>query len=448
MLPRNHPDRIQIAFDDHRLVANAGLILPATLALRLGLPQLLRKHLDLGGAPGRANTGDKMMTLVASALAGGDCIDDADVLRAGGTARVLGFTAKAPSTLGTFLRSFRWGHVRQLDRVSRELLARVWKPGAGPGDAPFTIDLDSTICETYGLAKEGARHHGYTGARGYHPLLAVAAGTGDVLLARLREGRANTARGAAHFLRETVGRVRYCGARGQLTVRADSGFYTHAVVAVCRRMDVRFSIAIRQRARLRNLIEAIPEDASTPIPYWMDAAADVAETTYTPFQAEADAAPVRLIVRRVKPTPRSQLALFATYSYHGFITDRDGETLELEADHRRHAEIENAIRDLKYGVGLNHLPSGRFAANGAWLAVQVMAHNLARWNSPHRPGSADRDHQDPQTTGLCLGRTDHPLGTPIDPASSPALALGGAVQPRPGPTASHSTPSLTAPVRH
>ena len=153
MLPRNHPDRIQIAFDDHRLVSNAGLILPATLALRLGLPQLLRKHLDLGGAPGRANTGDKMMTLVASALAGGDCIDDADVLRAGGTARVLGFTAKAPSTLGTFLRSFRWGHVRQLDRVSRELLARVWKAGAGPGDAPFTIDLDSTICETYGLAQ-------------------------------------------------------------------------------------------------------------------------------------------------------------------------------------------------------------------------------------------------------------------------------------------------------
>ena len=156
MLPQNKPDRIRILFDDHRLVANAGLILPATLALRLGLPQLLRKHLDLGGAPGRANTGDKMMTLVASALAGGDCIDAADVLRAGGTARVLGFTAKAPSTLGTFLRSFRWGHVRQLDRVSRELLARVWKAGAGPGDAPFTIDLDSTICETYGLAKEGA----------------------------------------------------------------------------------------------------------------------------------------------------------------------------------------------------------------------------------------------------------------------------------------------------
>ena len=239
MLPRNHPDRIQIAFDDHRLVA--------------------------------------------SALAGGDCIDDADVLCAGGTARVLGFTAKAPSTLGTFLRSFRWGHARQLDRVSRELLARVWKTGAGPGDAPFTIDLDSTICETYGLAKEGARHHGYTGARGYHPLLAV--GTGDVVMSRLREGRANTARDAAHSLRETVGRVRYAGANGRLTLRADSGFYTHGVVSVCRKMDVRFSITIRQHKSLRNLIEAIPEDAWTPIPYWMDGAADVAETTCTPFQS-------------------------------------------------------------------------------------------------------------------------------------------------------------------
>ena len=148
MLPRKHPDRIRIVFDDHRLVANAGLILPATLAQHLGLPQLVDRRLDLGRAPGRANRGDKMMTLVASALAGGDCIDDADALRTGGTACTLGGTVKAPSTLGTFLRSFRWGHVRQLDRVSRELLARAWQAGAGPSDAPFTIDLDSTICET------------------------------------------------------------------------------------------------------------------------------------------------------------------------------------------------------------------------------------------------------------------------------------------------------------
>ena len=427
MLPQNKPDRIRILFDDHRLVANAGLLLPATLARHLGLRELVDHHLDLGGAPGRANTGDKMLTLVASALAGGDCIDDADALRAGGTVGVPGCVVKAPSTLGTFLRSFWSGHLRQLDRVSRQLLARAWAAGAGPGDSPLTIDLDSTICGTYGLAKEGARHHGYTGARGYHPLLAIAAGTGEVLMSRLREGRANTARGAAHFLRQTVGRVRYGGARGQLTVRADSGFYAHTVVAACREMDVRFSITIRQRASLRDLIEAIPEEDWTPIPYWMDGAADVAETTYTPFQTKPDAPPVRLIVRRVKPTPGSQLALFARYSYHAFITDRDGETLELEADHRRHAEVENAIRDLKYGVGLNHMPSARFAANGA------------DWS-----GRADRDHQDPQATGLRSGGTDHPLGAPPHFASPPALALGNPVQSRLGPAASHSVPGLTA----
>jgi hypothetical protein len=374
-------DRLDTAFDDDRLVADAGLLLPATLAQHLGLKELVDEHLDLGDKAGAANPGDKLLTLVMSALAGGDCIDDANALRAGGTERILGFRVKAASTLGTFLRSFRWGHVRQLDRVSRELLARAWASGAGPGDEPLTIDLDSTICETYGLAKEGARHHGYTHVRGYHPLLAIAAGTGDVLMARLREGRANTARGAGHFLRETVGRVRQAGASGQLTIRADSGFYAHAVVKVCRTMKVRFSITIRQHASIRRLIEAIPDDAWTPIPYWLDGGAVVAVKTYTAFAAETDAAPVRLMVRRVRPTPGSQLALLVLYDFHAFITDRDGETLSLEADHRRHAEIENAIRDLKYGMALNHLPSGRFAANGAWLAVQVMAHNLARWTA-------------------------------------------------------------------
>ena len=373
--------RLGTAFDDDRLVADAGLLLPATLAAHLGLRELVDEHLDLGDRPGAANAGDKLLTLVMSALAGGDCIDDANALRAGGTGRVLGFSVKAASTLGTFLRSFRWGHVRQLDRVSREVLARAWAAGAGPGGEPFTIDLDSTICETYGLAKQGARHHTYTHVRGYHPLLAIAAGTGDVLMARLREGRANTARGAAHFLAETIGRVRHAGATGELTVRADSGFYAREVVQVCRTMGVRFSITIRQSPVSRRLIEAIPDDAWTPIPYWLEGGADVAETVYTPFADRAGAQPVRLIVRRVRPTPGSQLALMVLYDYHAFVTDRDGEMLTLEADHRRHAEIENAIRDLKYGMALNHLPSGKFAANGAWLAVQVMAHNLARWTA-------------------------------------------------------------------
>ncbi len=374
-------DRITTSFDDDRLVADAGLLLPATLAAHLGLRALVNEHLDLGRASGRANAGDKVLTLVASALAGGDCIDDAAALRAGGTGSVLGFVVKAASTLGTFLRSFRWGHVRQLDAVSRHLLSRAWAAGAGPGDAPFTIDLDSTICETYGLAKEGALHHGYTGVRGYHPLLAVAAGTGDILAARLREGRANTVRGAANFLAETISRVRAAGASGELTLRADSGFYAAEVVAVCRKTDVRFSITLRMHGTMRARIAAIPEEAWTPIPYWIAGGADVAEITHTPFADRKDAKPVRLIVRRVRPTPGSQLAFFTLYDYHAFITDRVGEMLELEADHRRHAEIENAIRDLKYGMGLNHLPSGRFAANAAWLAVQVMAHNLARWTA-------------------------------------------------------------------
>ncbi len=147
--------------------------------------------------------------------------------------------------------------------------------------------------------------------------------------------------------------MRYAGAKGQLTVRADSGFYNHDIVAACCKMKVRYSFTVRQHQSLHNLIEAIPEAEWTPIPYWMEGVADVAETTYTPFQHEPDAVPVRLIVRRVKPTPGSQLALFADYGYHAFITDRAGDTLDLEADHRRHAEIENAIRDLKYGVGLN-----------------------------------------------------------------------------------------------
>jgi hypothetical protein len=374
-------DRIDPAFDDDRLVPDAGLILPATLAHHLGLGALVDEHLDLGERVGRAHVGDKVLTLVMSALAGGDHIDHVDALRAGDTGRVLGFRVKAASTVGTFLRCLTWGHVRQLDRVGRELLRRAWEAGAGPGDAPFTIDLDSTVCETYGLHKQGASAHTRTGARGYHPLLAVAAGTGDVLMARLREGQAGGGRGASGFLAETVSRVRHAGATGPLTLRADSGFYIGSVARTCRRLGVRYSITVRQHRALRERIEAIPEEAWRPIPYWMDGGADVAETTWTPFADRKGAVPVRLIVRRVRPTPGSQLSLFTTYDHHAFITDRDGDTLDLEADHRRHAEVENAIRDLKEGTGLNHLPSGRFSANAAWLAVAVMAHDLARWTA-------------------------------------------------------------------
>jgi hypothetical protein len=373
-------DHLDVAFDDRRLIADAGLLLPATLARRLGLRQLFDEHVDLGDAPGRANVGHKAMTLIHSLLAGGDCINDSDALRAGATVTVLGHELRAPSTLGTFLRSFSYGHARQLDAVSRELLGRAFGAGAGPGDAPITLDLDSTICETYGLLKEGGARFTYTHVRGYHPLLAAVAGTGDVVHSRLRGGPANSGRGAGHFLSECFARLRNAGVTSVIIVRADSGFYSRKVVRACRKAGARFSITVRLNPQLRALIEALPEEGWTPIPYWLDGAADVAETSYRPFGGR-DAKPVRLIVRRVRPTPGSQLALIEVFSYHAFITDREGETLELEADHRRHAEIENTIRDLKYEVGLNHLPSGRFAANAAWLALTVIAHNLARWVS-------------------------------------------------------------------
>ncbi len=371
-------DRLEVSFDEDHLVADAGLLLPATLAQHLELKELFDATIDLGDAPGRAGVGHKAMTIVHSLLAGGDCIDDANALRAGGTEGVLGHELRAPSTLGTFLRSFTFGHARQLDRVSRELLRRAFAAGAGPGGDPVTLDVDSTICETYGLAKQGGSRFTYTHVRGYHPLLAVVAGTGDVVHSRLRGGPANSGRGAGSFLTECLARLREAGATGEITVRADSGFYNRKVVGACRRAGARFSVTAKMTKPLRRTVEELPEEAWVPIPYFLDGAS-VAETTYTPFTKGGRT--YRLIVRRVRPTPGSQLALFTEFSYHGFITDREGETLDLEADHRRHAEVENAIRDLKYGMGLNHLPSGRFGANAAWLALNVIAHNLTRWVS-------------------------------------------------------------------
>src|SRR5487761_915662 len=209
-------------------------------------------------------------------------------------------------------------------------------------------------------------------------LVAAVAGTSEVVHSRLRGGNAHSGRGAASFLTETFNRVRAAGATGSLTLRADSGFYNHKVVDACRAADVRYSITAKLYQGLKSVIEAIDESAWAPIAYFFDGA-DVAESTYEPFGTKGQ--PCRLIVRRVRPTPGSQLALFTEFSYHAFITDRAGATLELEADHRRHAEIENVIRDLKYGVGLNHLPSGRFGANAAWLGLNVIAHNLARFST-------------------------------------------------------------------
>jgi hypothetical protein len=361
-------------------VPNAGLLPAAVLAQRVDLAGLVDARLRL--ARHGANSGAKALSVVGSMLAGGDCIDDVAVLRSGATGSLFDAT-RAPSTIGSWLRAHKWSNVRQLDAVSRELLARLWAAGAGPADpaGPLTIDLDSTIVAVYGRAKQGAAF-GYTKVRGYHPQLATCAQTGQVLMCRLRGGAAGAARGAKTFLTETVSRARHAGACGPLTVRADSAFYSRAVLTTARRLDVRFSVTVRQDKAVRAAIEAIDQDAWKPIPYWLStpevSSADVAETTYTAFAGDArNALPVRLVVRRVRPTPGTQLALFTTWDYHAFVTDRPGDVLELEADHRRHAVVEQTIAELK-SAGLAHLPSGNFMANAAWLALAVMAHNLAR----------------------------------------------------------------------
>ncbi|MGH3926060.1 MAG: transposase, partial [Pseudonocardiaceae bacterium] len=206
-------DGIEVTFDDETLVADAGLIVPATLMVRLGLEALVNQTVRLMDRVGGALPGRKVLTLVAAILAGASHIDHANKLRAGATEEVLPFRVMAPSTLGTFLRAFTFGHVRQLDRLTELVLARAWAAGAGPGDAPMTIDIDSTINGVHGKAKQGASY-GYTKRLGYHPLLATRAETGEVLYVRFRGGRTNTGRGAPRFIDELVGRVRRAGATG------------------------------------------------------------------------------------------------------------------------------------------------------------------------------------------------------------------------------------------
>lgn len=384
-------DRVDVRADDENGVSDAGLLVAATLGQRLGLPELLRERLSVPGSAG-AHPDQKALTVIHSLLAGGDCIDDVDALRAGSTGTVLGHRVAAPSTVGTFLRAFGFNHARQLDAVARELLARSVMAGAHPGIAEsVTVDIDSTLCQTYGLGKDGAREVMRTGHRGYHPLLAVIAGTGDVAHARLRRGRSNDATAAPVFIKETISRLRQAGAAGEIVLRADSGFYLHDVIAACRANDVRFSITARMMSGMRSLVEAIPEQAWTPIDYFLPGAG-VAEITWTPFiqnhgkPRRRDQQPVRLIVRRTLPTEtlarhRGQDPLFPVYDFHPIITDRPGQMLELEADHRRHAEVELTIRDLKHDMGLSHFPTKSFGGNAAWLILNTIAHNLTRWTT-------------------------------------------------------------------
>jgi hypothetical protein len=361
-------DRLAVTFDDEHSVASAGLVLPATLAARLGIEDLADELIDLGEKPGAHRPGRKIMTLMHSLLVGGDCIDDADVLRAGSTAAVLGHRVMAPSTLGTFLRSFTFGHVRQLDQLAGAVLTRAWAAGAGPGEGPMTFDLDSTITEVHGDQKQGASY-GYTRQLGYHPLLATRGDTGEVLHIRMRKGSANSGRGAERFVNELVARVRRAGATGPLTMRADSAFHSSKVIKTCQRLKVAFSITVNQNHAVRAAIEQIPEQDWTPIEYPDGGLAEVAETEYQEM---------RLVVRRTRLVG-PQAKLWPDWRHHAFVTNRIGTAVDLDADHRRHAVVELAIRDLKEGAGLCHCPSGKFFANSAWAVIATLAHNLLRW---------------------------------------------------------------------
>ncbi|HEY8721136.1 IS1380 family transposase [Pengzhenrongella sp.] len=375
-------DRIEVTFDDPNLVANAGLVLVATLADRLDLEALVNATVRMAGRVGGALPGRKVLTLMHAIVAGASHIDHADVLRAGNTAGVLGHRVMAPSTLGTFLRSFTFGHVRQLEAVIGETLTRAWRLGAGPGARRLVIDIDSTICQVAGKLKDGAAF-GYTKVLGYHPILATRADTGEVLHARMRKGSANTARGTKRFVEELIARVRRAGAAGEIVIRFDSGYWSNDTIGVLGRLNVRYTMAVRTNNKgPAKAIAAIDEDAWQPIDYTPDGEAQVAETTYKGR---------RLIVRRTRLTDARQAKLWPDWRHFAFLTDLDGDATDIDAFHRQHAVVELAIRDLKEGAGLEHIPSGHFFANGAWLCCAVLAHNLTRWTvTVGQPGPVDQ----------------------------------------------------------
>ena len=365
-------DRSDVVFDDERVVVNAGIVLAVTLGRRLGLEALVDRVVKLGARPGAARPGRKVLSLVHAMLLGADSIDDCDVLRAGRTEAVLGHRPMAPSTLGTFLRSFTFGHVRQLDRVLGVALGRAWRAGAGPGCERLVIDLDSFVGEVHGHGKQGAGY-GYTSKLGYHPLLASRAGTSEILHVRLRKGQANTQRGALRFVDELLARVRRAGAAGQILLRADSGFWNKKVIARLCEQGCRYSIGVTLQRHVMAAIAELPDEAWQPVADYPDTG--VCELTETTLGAE------RLIVRRVHLHAQDdQTELFAYWRHHAFVTNREEPMHEVDAEHRQHAQVELVIRDLK-DQALAHFPSGHYSANSAWTVIACLAHNLARWTA-------------------------------------------------------------------
>ena len=386
-------------FDDDNLVSCAGLVPVMTLAEQTGLPELLAEKVRIVESrikSGAANPGPKLATLIAAMCAGADCIDDADIVRSGGM-KILFASVYAPSTIGTLLREFTFGHARQLESVLREHLAGLGEwvdllPGA---DVRAFVDIDSLLRPVYGHAKQGASY-GHTKIAGKQVLrkgLSPLAATISTDLAapviagmRLRAGRAGSGKGAGTMVAQAIATARAAGVSGSLLVRGDAAYGTRAVVGACRRAGAQFSLVLTKNAAVRKAIEAIEDGAWTPVAYpgavrdpdtgaWISDA-EVAETSYTAFASTPDAVTARLIVRRVKDANQAD-GLFPLWRYHPFFTDSTEPVADADLTHRRHAIIETVFADLIDGP-LAHIPSGRFGANSAWVLCAAIAHNLLR----------------------------------------------------------------------
>ena len=397
---KHAPAGVSAVFDDPNLVSAAGLVPMLRLARSAGLDELARERLSVPADKG-ANAGAKVMALVAGMLAGADSIDDMNLLRHGGMGRLFDRTY-APSTLGSFLREFRFGHVRQLDAVASRVFANLAVDApllrAGDGERVM-VDLDDTIIEVHGYQKQGAGF-GYSGVRGLNALLATASTTSSapvILAQRLRQGKTGSPKGAARIVGDALATLRRTraatGARPLL--RADSAFYGHATVGTAIKAGADVSVTVRMDPAVKAAIATIPDDAWEMIEYTdairdettgqLISKAEVAEVPFTAFRSRKKAEQVagRLVVRRIpdlNPRQVEQPTLFDVYRHHAFFTTTAKEVMDTVAadkTHRGHAIIEQVHADLKAGP-LAHLPSGVFTANSAWLVIAVIAFNLTR----------------------------------------------------------------------
>lgn len=389
---------VSALFDEPNLIADAGLLPLVALAEGVGLPALAAQvRIEAAGNSGGAHPAAKVMSLLGAMCSGADSIDDADRLRHGAMDRAFA-GIRAPSTLGTFLRSFTHGHNRQLHRVHREFLARLATrtpllPGAGQ---LMFIDIDPTHRRVYGRAKQGAEHGRLKGQRTLHPIVATLStplARPVIGAVRLRRGKAADVRGAQSFVAQALAIAKGAGGTGIRMVRADSKFYTADVAAACHRAGAHFSLTTGMNPSIAAAIGRITEDAWVPIRYpeafvepdtgEMVSDAEVAETEYTAFtgRTKAEQVTARLIVRRVRRlNPRAatgQGELFDSWRYHPVFTNSPFSMLQAELHHRQHAVVEQAIADGKSSA-LAHLPSGNFQANAAWLTLWAMSHNLLR----------------------------------------------------------------------